>query len=383
SYSQLSQQDPADRNSLKSFDTFGSSSSSSSSGVEKLKQGLNRIRRKPLPNYLRGSIRKHPAAEIRPTRIGRGVWKDQLLVDRSLRSMTALTACFAIAMIVVIIIYMKPFVNRSNKETTSVGGSTRSCKQVTHTNTALLLLINVAATMTLGMSNTYQQLVTSLRIGDLRHMLQKFGDSRVGTNSPFSINHKQEGKKRSWAAWLLLISTSMPIHFLANSLIGPSYIIAPPTNVVYNSSMTWDTHSYIGYAYDVSIRDSQSFLCWSAFRTGEAHLAKTGLVLAEDAQMYGADANEFGTFYSTIQVRYSESNCSSFANTARNVDELETSYVRDLPYSNYWSYQEGECAMGTHVNCLLLDPEPAKCRLNVRMQAAFILAGCLLIKAIY
>lgn len=39
--------------------------------------------------------------------------------------------------------------------------------------------------------------------------------------------------------------------------------------------------------------------------------------------------------------------------------------------------------MGTHVNCLLLDPEPAKCRLNVRMQAAFILAGCLLVKAIY
>ena len=79
---------------------------------------------------------------------------------------------------------------------------------------AFLLIINVAATMILGMSNTYQQLVTSLKISDIKWVLQKFGDSRVGTNSPFSINRKREGKVSSWLAWLLLICTSMVRLFL-------------------------------------------------------------------------------------------------------------------------------------------------------------------------
>jgi hypothetical protein len=31
----------------------------------------------------------------------------------------------------------------------------------------------------------------------------------VGTNSPWSINHKREGKTKAWLAWILLISTSI------------------------------------------------------------------------------------------------------------------------------------------------------------------------------
>lgn len=234
SYSAVEQRDAADRASLNSFGTYASSSSSGTS-IEKLKNGfksgISRIRRKPLPRYMQGSIRRHPAAEIEPTRIGRGVWKDQLLVDRSLRSMALLMSLFAIAMIIVICVNIKAFAQRNNKFTSSIGGETQDCKTVTHTNTALLFLINIAATMVLGCSNTYQQLVTSLKISDLRHVLEKFGDSRVGTNSPFNINHKSEGKKTSWAAWLLLIFSelflkrdtsspandtpaSLPIHFL-------------------------------------------------------------------------------------------------------------------------------------------------------------------------
>jgi hypothetical protein len=181
-YSRVEQRDASDHNSLRSFDTLDSSASTGSS-IEKLKSRWSRIRRKPVPGYMVGSIRRHPAAEIRPTRIGRGVWKDQLLVDRSLRGMAALTAVFAIVMIIIIATHMKYFYARANKFTSSVGGDTRSCKEVTHKNTAFLLLINIAATMVLGMSNTYQQLVTSLKISDLRHMLQKFGDSRVGKQS--------------------------------------------------------------------------------------------------------------------------------------------------------------------------------------------------------
>lgn len=205
--------------SVNSFDTFGSSTSSGSR-FEKLKSLGNRIRRKPLPKYLRGSIRGHPAAEIEPNRVGKGVWKDQLLIDRSLRGMAALMTLFAIGMIIVISLYAGQFRDRANTKTTSVGGEARSCNAVASTNTAMLLLINVCATMILGMSNTYQQLVTSIKVTDLKHVLSKFGDSRVGTNSPFSINQKREGRKRSWAAWLFLVLTSMPVHFLGTRLFS-------------------------------------------------------------------------------------------------------------------------------------------------------------------
>lgn len=202
--------------SVDSFDSFNSATSTTSS-FEKLKKLGNRIRRKPLPRYLRGSIRMHPAAEIEPSRVGKGVWKDQLLIDRSIRGMAALMTLLALGMIILIALYADHFRDRANSNTTSVGGDASSCKSVTRTNTACLLLINVCATMILGMSNTYQQLVTSLTITDIKHVLCKFGDSRVGTNSPFSINQKREGRKRSWAAWLFLVMTSMPVHFLGKS----------------------------------------------------------------------------------------------------------------------------------------------------------------------
>ncbi|KAF2182555.1 hypothetical protein K469DRAFT_476074, partial [Zopfia rhizophila CBS 207.26] len=380
-YSPVDQRDAGDRASLKSFETYASSSSTSNS-IEKIKSGWNRIRRKPVPRYLQGSIRRHPAAEIEPTRIGRGIWKDQLLVDRSLRSMAACTTLFAVGMFIVIATHLKPFSKRVNKFTTSVGGETKDCKTVTHTNTALLLLINVAATMVLGMSNTYQQLVTSLKISDLKHMLQKYGDSRVGTNSPFSINHKQDGKKSSWAAWLLLIATSMPVHFLANSLIGPSYILAPPPIVQYNES-TWE--SIADRAFDpgnACLSYDSSFVCWSAFRTGKAHFPTSLRVLAEDDdEVYGAGLSEFGTTYSRMVIQYAKENCTGFANSTNDVARLEAEYHID----SYGSirYYDGACRMGQVVFCSLFDPKPAQCRLNVRMNAAFILAGCLIIKAIY
>lgn len=202
-----------DHVSVNSVETYESSNSSGSS-LEKLEILGHRIRRKPLSRTLRGSIESHPAAEIERSRVGRGVWKDQLLVDRSLRTMAVLMTLFAIGMIILIASYAPHFRDRANTNTTSVGGEARSCKDVTHTNTAMLLLINVCATMILGMSNTYQQLITSLRVSDLKYVLSKFGDSRVGTNSPFSINQKRMGRKRSWAAWLFLVLTSMPVHFL-------------------------------------------------------------------------------------------------------------------------------------------------------------------------
>ena len=59
------------------------------------------------------------------------------------------------------------------------------------------------------MSNTYQQLVTALNVGDIPNMLKQRGDCKVGTNSPFSINAKVKGKAFAWFSWVLLIATSL------------------------------------------------------------------------------------------------------------------------------------------------------------------------------
>lgn len=73
----------------------------------------------------------------------------------------------------------------------------------------LKIFVNAAATMVLGMSNTYQQLITALDIEDISHVLTKYGDLRVGTNSPLAINHRSIGRVKAWAFWILLICTSL------------------------------------------------------------------------------------------------------------------------------------------------------------------------------
>jgi hypothetical protein len=170
-----------------------------------------------------------------------------------------------------------------------VGGNTRSCEAVTKTNTALLLLINVCATMVLRMSNTYQQLVTSLTVNDLKYMLSKFGDSGVGTNSPFSINHKKHGRKQAWPIWFLLVLTSMPVHFLANSLISP-YIQTLPEIVEYKDDVS-STSGYPRLDIDTAserLEDSMSFPCWSALRTGKPHYPRSTFVLKNYGGIFGA-----------------------------------------------------------------------------------------------
>jgi hypothetical protein len=108
-------QENADRASVKSFETYNSTTSGRS--ISKIK---NFIRRRPLPRYLKGSVRRHAAAEIEPARIGRGLWKDQLLSDRSFRTMAATMTVFAFAMIVLIACYAKQISNRANVNTSSV-----------------------------------------------------------------------------------------------------------------------------------------------------------------------------------------------------------------------------------------------------------------------
>ena len=161
-----------------------------------------------------------------------GLWSKQMLVDRSLRSMAAFTTICAVIMWIIVFSYLDPFAHRVNRNSTSVGRKNgESCGEAEVRNVANHLFINIAATMILGCSNTYQQLITALKFDEIRWVLSKWGDSRVGTNSPWSINHKKTGKGLAWLGWLLLILTSLPVHFFANSVIGPSFYIHMPTNI--------------------------------------------------------------------------------------------------------------------------------------------------------
>jgi hypothetical protein len=83
-----------------------------------------------------------------------------------------------------------------------------------------------------------------------------------------------------------------------------------------------------------------------------------------------------------MRVHY-DNNCTDYVKTAIDVTALENSWTQDSSVSSNSIYQEGYCLMGKNVFCTLHDEQPAVCRLNVRMSAAFILAACLILKAAY
>lgn len=265
-------------------------------------------------------------------------------------------------------------------------------------NVVIHLVINIAATMILGMSNTYQQLVTSLSTSELRWALSKHEDSRVGTNSPFNINHKKSKRVQAWCQWTLLIATSLPVHFLANSVIGPSVYYQPPNNITfhavtelghlqqsyYNSSLV----NGIGRYEKVGDR-----ACWVAFRTGIYSITQStfekGNGITSELESWANNA---------VAINYTEP-CRQYAN-AISLDDLKgKEFNTDLSAPNPTLFSIGNCGYARDVAC---DPPGSQsyyspssepdgsdvvgqkmCRLSVRMSAAVILAGCLTIKAVY
>ena len=110
-----------------SFASLGSNRRSSlleeSCGISEENYALPRQRRKSLGAWAQYSstTRENPTPE-EPFAVGeKGWWDRQMLVDRSLRSMAALTTIFAIIMISVCCTFMHDFTHRKNLHSTSVG----------------------------------------------------------------------------------------------------------------------------------------------------------------------------------------------------------------------------------------------------------------------
>ncbi|TGO81437.1 hypothetical protein BPOR_1154g00020 [Botrytis porri] len=292
-----------------------------------------------------------------------GWWKQQMLVDRSLRSMAGFTLLCAIIMFIIMVAYLPAFNSRLNKQSTS----------------AVHLFINIAATMILGCSNTYQQLVTAPLVEEIPFILSKKGDAKCGTNSPWNINVKRSGKLKAWGSWLLLICTSIPVHFLANSVIGPSFYVEMPTNVTYSFNQTFSLGPHQAYYYSPAYHlDSYDSACWTAFRSGLYVLPNN---ISQLSDQYNTDILGNSTSFKSVSVTYNQ-NCTEYRRTAT-VDEALTEVNYTGSYTWSGQYSKGNCALRSGVYCVLEDEQPKKCRLNVRMQACFTLFGCLLIKAIY
>ncbi|GME40635.1 hypothetical protein GTA08_BOTSDO10669 [Neofusicoccum parvum] len=119
------------------------------------------------------------------TRPGSGLWTELMLVDRTLRGMAGLTTLFAVIMVVICVAYAKRFDDHIDHmpNSTSVRISSGKRSAMNHKAEGFKFLINVAATMILGMSNTYQQLLTALKVDDLKHVLYNAKDAD-GHGSP-------------------------------------------------------------------------------------------------------------------------------------------------------------------------------------------------------
>ena len=95
------------------------------------------------------------------------------------------------------------------------------------------------------------------------------------------------------------------------------------------------------------------------------------------------DARNAISTRSSVKVTYIESKCTAFKNTTRNLSLLdEKSPGGNGPYF-YAGDETSGCQNGQMVLCQLDGDVEQSCRLNIRIQAALILAGCLVIKAAY
>lgn len=92
----------------------------------------------------------------------------------------------------------------------------------------------------------------------------------------------------------------------------------------------------------------------------------------------------FDMSWRQMRVHYTTENCTQHKGTIKleGVNALERSEIV-YRYSYPSAYRVGDCSMGKDVICTLHEQTASKCRLNVRMSAAFVLMGCLVIKAVY
>lgn len=189
------------------------------------------------------------------------------------------------------------------------------------------------------------------------------------------------------------------MHFLLNSLVGPSLVVEAPINITYNATTAGNSttqsssiYPYSGYSGHITVDNQNAFMCWSAFRTGVARMSQDIEEMSEfvdwtiGGNSYNGGSNdaEYKRTFGGILVTYNQKLCEKFRNTTQDPAAVEKEHIAET-YNHQFPFRYGidNCTMYSQVGCQLLQAQTPECRMNVRMLPAFILAGCLTLKALY
>ncbi|KAL8831415.1 MAG: hypothetical protein Q9170_005296 [Blastenia crenularia] len=189
----------------------------------------------------------------------------------------------------------------------------------------------------------------------------------------------------------------MPVHFLANSVIGPSVYFQPPNNVTFYpvDELGYQQRSHYNSSLEYGFErneDAGDRACWLAFRTGVYSISQSTFGHGDDLI---SELEDWTT--NIVAINYTEP-CNEYAKTASIENLRGKEFNTDYTVPNATLFSVGECGYARNVACSLYGNDnngyyPSNesadgvgqkmCRLSVRMSAAIILAGCLTIKAAY
>lgn len=160
-------------------------------------------------------------------------------------------------------------------------------------------------------------------------------------------------------------------------MVGPSIYTQPPTHITYNEI---DAQDYSNEqpvpppgVVPSTYSTSSDSACWTAFRANQYVLPRN----STEFLMYYS-SYFFSNTRTDVEVSYS-SDCGAYKMNATVQDALnERTWKNDEPF-----FGVDSCTMAQDISCSFSNTLTQQCRMNVRMQAAFILMGALFFKAIF
>lgn len=157
--------------------------------------------------------------------------------------------------------------------------------------------------------------------------------------------------------------------------------LVPPRNIHYYpvSNNTDSLYADGSGAFEVSAADDET--CWVVFRTGIYSLWSSPTTRTSDVTWDSSNTLDAMQF-SSIDVSYIEQLCSAYVNQSDYTDLQYDQFSVDSISGMVYFQGVGNCSVQS-ITCNYHDETEQQCRLSIRMSAAFILTGCLIIKATY